>query len=118
MVIWHNTEDAQRIPAEVFPNDKVVIWVGSYPIELGQQVTVELKVTDSDAGEKISVIPAEWRYNDYGRNNSYWAAIIGPFSAGEKIEYSIIGVGPDGMRHVQVDSFTVLDRKKSNRKKS
>lgn len=117
MVIWHNTEDAPRTPAEVFPNDKVVIWIGSYPIELGQNISVELRVSSSNSEVKKHTVPAEWRYNDYGKNNSYWAAIIGPFTAGQKVEYSIVGVGPDGTRHVQVAEFTVLDRRKSNRKK-
>jgi hypothetical protein len=118
MVIWHNTEDAPRTPAEVFPNDKVVLWIGSYPVELGQQIVVELRISDSNSEEKKSTVQAEWRYNDYGRNNSYWAAIIGPFSAEQKVEYSIIGIGPDGTRHVQVDKFTVIDRKKSGKKKT
>ncbi len=118
MVIWHNTEDAQRTPAEVFPNDKVVIWVGSYPIQLGQEITVELKVLNKSSEEKKYTVQAEWRYNDYGRNNSYWTAIVGPFKAGEKVDYKIIGVGPDGMRHTQIDSFSVIDRPKSNKNKS
>ena len=86
MVIWHNTDDAPRTPAEVFPNDKVVIWIGSYPIELGQEITVELKVSNKNSEGKQYSVQAEWRYNDYGRNNSYWTAIVGPFKAGENVE--------------------------------
>ncbi len=118
MVIWHNTEDAPRTPSEVFPNDKVVIWIGSYPIELGQEILVELEISGSDSGDAKQTIHAEWRYNDYGRNNSYWAAIVGPFTTGQKVEYRIIGTGPDGARHAQVDGFAVSDRKKQSRKKS
>lgn len=118
MVIWHNTEDAPRTPVEVSPNDKVVIWIGSYPIELGQQVVVEMKISASSSKEEDQTVHAEWRYNDYGKNNSYWAAIVGPFSAGQKVEYRIVGTGPDGARHAQVDGFTVVDRRKSKRKKT
>ncbi|HQT91241.1 MAG TPA: hypothetical protein PL001_04340 [Candidatus Kryptobacter bacterium] len=118
MVIWHNTDDAPRTPAEVFPNDKVVIWIGSYPIELGQQIDVDLTISGSNSDEKKSIVHAEWRYNDYGRNNSYWAAILGPFTVGQKVEYRIIGTGPDGTRHVQVDGFTVIDRSKPGKKKA
>jgi len=117
MVIWHNTEDAPRTPAEVFPNDKVVIWIGTYPIELGQTVTVELKVSSIESKEKEYSVEAEWRYNDYNRNNSYWTAIVGPFKAAENVEYKIVGVGPDGIRHTQVDGFLVIDRKKTSRNK-
>ncbi len=116
MVIWHNTEDAPRTPAEVFQNDKVVIWVGSYPIELGQEIIVELKVSKESSEGTPYGVQAEWRYNDYGRNNSYWTAIIGPFKSGEKVEYKIKGIGPDRILHTQIDSFTVIDRKKTNNK--
>ncbi|HUI28630.1 MAG TPA: hypothetical protein VLX91_00335 [Candidatus Acidoferrales bacterium] len=116
MVIWHNTEDAPRTPAEVFHNDKVVLWIGSYPVELGQSITVEITVSNKTSEGSNYSVEAEWRYNDYSRNNSYWTAIIGPFKAGEKIEYKIKGTGPDHLQHIQVDSFTVLDRKKSSKK--
>ena len=114
MVIWHNTEDAQRTPAEVFQGDKVVLWIGSYPIEPGQKISVELKVTGKKSEAAKHSVDGEWRYNDYSRNNSYWAAIIGPFNADEKVEYRITGTGPDNLLHHQVDSFTVLRRKKTN----
>ncbi len=117
MVIWHNTEDAPLTPSEVFSNDKVVIWIGSYPIELGQQIIVELEISGSNSEARKQSVRAEWRYNDYGRNNSYWAAITGPFDAGQKVEYRIVGIGPDGTRHTQLAGFTVKDRKKSSRRK-
>jgi len=116
MVIWHNTEDAPRTPAEVFQNDKVVLWIGSYPIEIGQAISVEISVTDRNSVLKHYDTEAEWRYNDYGKNNSYWTAIIGPFRAGEKVEYRIKGQGPDGIQHIQIDSFMVLDRREQNKK--
>ena len=116
MVIWHNTEDAQRTPAEVFSNDKVVLWIGSYPIEMGQSVSVQVKISDGGSEVASYSVEAEWRYNDHSRNNSYWAAIVGPFKAGQKVDYRITGTGPDHIEHNQVDSFTVLGRKKSSGK--
>jgi hypothetical protein len=116
MVIWHNTEDAPRTPAEVFQNDKVVLWIGSYPIELGQAISVEIKVSNKTREATEYSIEAEWRYNDYSRNNSYWTAIVGPFNSGEKIEYRIKGTGPDHLQHNQIDNFVVLDRKKPKKK--
>ncbi len=115
MVIWHNTEDAPRTPAEVFQNDKVVIWIGSCPIELGQAISVEISVSNKNSVEKQYNVEAEWRYNDYSRNNSYWTAIIGPFKAGEKVEYKINGTGPDQIQHTQIDSFMVLNRQRLNK---
>ncbi len=116
MVIWHNTEDAPRTPGEVFQNDKVVLWIGSYPIEPGQAISVEIGVSEQTTQTKNYSVDAEWRYNDYSRNNSYWAAIIGPFKAGEMVEYRIKGTGPDQLQHFQIDSFTVLDRRRINKK--
>jgi len=116
MVIWHNTEDAPRTPAEVFQNDKVVLWIGSYPIELGQAISVEISVTTEKSKTKRLAAEAEWRYNDYGKNNSYWTAIIGPFKAGEKVEYRINGIGADHIQHTQIDSFMVLDRKRQSKR--
>jgi len=110
MVIWHDTEDAQRIPAEVFQNDKVVMWIGSYPVEPGQAIVVEVEISNGTNGPSKSRVEAEWKYNDYTRNNSYWAAIVGPFTNGEKINYKIIGKGFDHVEHVQVGSFKVLPR--------
>ncbi len=57
MVIWHSTDDAPRTPAEVFPNDKVVLWIGSYPIEPGQTISVELKVYNQGTIEKEDAVP-------------------------------------------------------------
>ena len=116
MVIWHNTEDAPRTPADVFQNDKVVLWIGSYPIEPGQAVSVEVKIANNKSEPEMFTLEAEWRYNDYSRNNSYWTAIIGPFKAGEKVEYRIRGTGPDRLPHNQIDRFIVMDRKKPNKK--
>ncbi len=116
MVIWHNTEDAPRTPAEVFQNDKVVLWIGSYPIELGQSIDVAISVTDKSGGIRKLAAEAEWRYNDYGKNNSYWTAIIGPFKVGDKVEYRIKGAGSDQIQHTQIDNFTVLDRRRSAKK--
>ena len=115
MVIWHNTEDAPRTPAEVFQNDKVVLWIGSYPIELGQTISVEITVSSKASEVNSFSIETEWRYNDYARNNSYWTAIIGPFKANEKVEYKIRGTGPDGREHSQISGFVVLDRRKPNK---
>ncbi len=116
MIIWHNTEDAPRTPAEVFQNDKVVLWIGSYPIELGQAISVEITVLNKTSEVNTYSVEAEWRYNDYSRNNSYWAAIIGPFKAVDKVEYKIKGTGPDHLEHNQIDGFVVSDRKKLNKK--
>jgi len=116
MVIWHNTEDAPRTPAEVFQNDKVVLWIGSYPIEPGQSIVVEVSVSGKSGDSRNIGIEAEWRYNDYSRNNSYWTAIIGPFKAGESVEYKIVGSNAEQLKHTQVDRFEVIDRRKPEKK--
>ncbi len=115
MTIWHNTEDAPRTPAEVLQNEKVVIWIGCYPIQSGQTINVEISVSTNRSEEKRYNVEADWRYNDYGRNSSYWTAILNPFKAGEKVEYKIKALGPDQTSHVQIDSFIVMNREHRNK---
>ena len=110
MVIWHDTEDAQRTPFDVFENDKVILWIGSYPVEMGQVIRVEIQVLNETSEQRKYSVQADWRYNDYSRKNSYWAAMIGPFNAGEKVDYRVVGTGSDQVEHIQVGSFAVRSR--------
>ncbi len=111
MVIWHETQDAQRVPSDVTNGDKVIMWIGSYPVEHGQAIIVELNVSNGAEETRKYSIEAEWKYNDYTRNNSYWAAIVGPFENGQKVEYRIVGTGSDRVEHIQVGSFEVRTRR-------
>ncbi len=91
MVIWHNTGDASRIPENVTAGEEVVLWIGTYPIEPGQTVWVDMRLTKS-AGRTLSATqPAEWHSNNEQRNNSYWIAQIGAFDQGDHVEYSVLG---------------------------
>lgn len=39
--IWHNTEDAPRMPRRVSPTQEMVVIIGTWPIGPGQSVWVE-----------------------------------------------------------------------------
>jgi hypothetical protein len=91
MVIWHNTGDASRIPVDVRPGDDVVLWIGTYPIELGQSVWVDMKLTKADGRELTLTQPAVWHSNNERHNNSYWMVEIGTFEMGDHLEYRVLG---------------------------
>jgi len=91
MVIWHNTGDASRIPENVTAGDDVVLWIGTYPIELGQAVWVDMKLIKPDGRELSATQPAQWHSNNEQRNNSYWIATIGTFEPGDRVEYRVLG---------------------------
>jgi alpha-amylase/alpha-mannosidase (GH57 family) len=78
--------------------------IGTWPVEPGQEVAVELTVTRPGA-TAISSIPAEWQRNT--GPNSYWRATIGPFPADVQVHYTIRGqvgdqtiVGPEATLQV------------------
>lgn len=108
MVIWHNTADASRIPETVTAGQEVELWLGTYPIEGGQSVTIDMKLTRADGREMTASQPARWHSNNEQRNNSYWIAQLGTFEAGDRLEYSIKGRrGDEEVTDGQLYSFDV-----------
>ena len=91
MVIWHNTVDASRIPEYVSAGQEVELWIGTYPIEGGQSVWLEITLNTVDGRELFCKMPAQWRSNSEQRNNSYWTINLGSFDSGERVEYRIYG---------------------------
>jgi hypothetical protein len=69
----------------------VEIWVGSYPIEPGQHIFVEVTVVHQDGTRQRDQILALWRYNDFALASSYWQAGLGPFTKGAQVEYIVHG---------------------------
>ncbi len=92
MKLWHNTEDTPRLPEKVHQRQVVELWIGTYPIEPGQQVKVEWNVKHTDGYQERGNLPALWRYNEFALGYSYWLATIGPFQKDDNVEYSIIGI--------------------------
>ncbi len=91
MVIWHNTPDAARIPEAPLAGERISVWIGTYPIEPGQSVWVELIVRKADSSEVTNTQPASWHSNDEPRHNSYWVAHIGPFESRDRVQYFVRG---------------------------
>ena len=91
MVIWHNTVDASRIPEYVSAGQEVELWIGTYPIEGGQSVWLEITLNTVDGRELFCKMPAQWHSNSEQRNNSYWTINLGSFDSGERIEYRVYG---------------------------
>jgi len=91
VVIWHNTVDASRIPEYVTSGQEVELWIGTYPIEGGQAVWLEITLYTVDGRELFCKMPAQWHSNNEQRNNSYWVMNLGSFDSGDRIEYRIYG---------------------------
>jgi hypothetical protein len=75
MQVWHGTPDAPR-PRGLRPGEPIELVIGTWPIEPGQEIAVELTVTRPGANAYLAVLSAEWQHNT--GPNSYWRAIIGP----------------------------------------
>jgi alpha-amylase/alpha-mannosidase (GH57 family) len=88
MQVWHGTPDAPR-PQGLRPGEPIELVIGTWPIEAGQEIAVELTVTRPGADAYQAVLSAEWQHNT--GPNSYWRATIGPFRADEQVHYAIHG---------------------------
>lgn len=91
MVIWHNTPDAARIPEVVVGGEQISLWIGTYPIEPGQSVWVELAVQKPDGNSVAKTQSATWHSNNEPRHNSYWVAHVGPFESRDCVDYIVRG---------------------------
>lgn len=94
MDIRHLTPDAPRSPHRVAPGERVRLFIGTWPIEPGQTVWVvyraELPGEESLAGR----LEATWQRN--GAESSEWGVELGPFHAGARVDYTVMGRSPEG----------------------
>lgn len=86
MNLWHQTEDASR--RAHFENGAwwLDVTIGTWPVEAGQSVAVQCGLAPRRE--------AAWRENR--GPNSYWQARLGPFAAGDEIEYRVHGISRAG----------------------
>ena len=90
MTLWHQTGDAPCYVSFVDGAWWLDLEIGTWPIEAGQSVSIEAIVSDAkERGRPTSFCDAIWKHNRGG--NSYWSARLGPFKAGNNIEYSVKG---------------------------
>jgi len=83
--VWHteNGGDSPRIPYEVQADTCMDMWIGTWPVELGQSVWIEYRINGGDWKK----IPCNWQYNS--NVNSYWRGIIPGLPANALLEYQI-----------------------------
>ncbi len=105
MHIWHLTADAPRTPHRVSPNNTVSLTLGTWPIELGQRVWVQVVVEAPGRPREEFSREAAWLENR--GPNSYWKAQIGPFARGTKVLYKIQGTSSQGLTAGPTGSFRV-----------
>ena len=92
LTIWHQTNDA-RASARL---ENGAWWldleIGTWPIESGQSVLAEAKVSGRSEVDRSILRKASWSHNS--GVNSYWSAKLGPFAAGDSVDYSLSAQSP------------------------
>lgn len=105
MHVWHLIPDTPHLPRKVSPGERVVLHVGTWPIEPGQSVWVTYQVARADGARDEGQVEATWQRN--GGANSYWHAQLGPFSRGDRVTYTVHGKSPGGRADGSASSFQV-----------
>ncbi|MBI5473559.1 MAG: hypothetical protein HY961_14565 [Ignavibacteriae bacterium] len=121
MRLWHNTEDAPRLPHRVLEGERVEVWVASYPIGLWHHVMVDWKVTHRNGKMESGSVPAfcpkgipSEEVHDLSLCQNLWLAHLGPFLEGDSVEYVVAGVSCDEDFAPQVFKFTIEEEEKNN----
>ena len=94
MLLWHATPDAPRTPARVSPGEWVTLVIGSWPVEPGQTVWVDVEREGAGGQGESRRVMATWEEN--AGPNSYWRAELPPFAAGDRVTYRVRGRSADG----------------------
>lgn len=89
MELWHLTVDTPRVPHRVAPGERVVLHIGTWPVEPGQSVWVRYQVERPGAAPRVARVEAVWRRNVGA--NSEWRAELGPFPVGTQVHYTVHG---------------------------
>ena len=108
MQIWHLTGDAPRTPARPSPGEIVALEIGTWPIEEGQSVTVDVRVERKTGGRDGLRVDARWVENR--GQNSRWRVELGPFALGDRVRYAIEGRSRQGVTTGPSSAFRVGPR--------
>jgi alpha-amylase/alpha-mannosidase (GH57 family) len=108
MQVWHTTADTRRLPEHPAAGERVTLRAGSWPIEAGQSVWLDLQVEPLGGSSTYQRIDCAWEGNR--GSNSYWSAEIGPFARGTTVSYEIRGRSGSGEVTAEPVSFRVRPR--------
>jgi len=93
MTAWHQTPDAPCRVAFQAGAWWLNLEIGTWPVEPGQSLSVEATVIRDEGDHSPTIsFDAIWQHNEGA--NSYWWATLGPFHAGDVVEYSITARTP------------------------
>ena len=67
MRIWHLTPETPRTPPHLSAGEQATLRIGTYPIEAGQTVWVEVQVFSATGKEHYARVEAHWQRNDNTR---------------------------------------------------
>lgn len=105
MQLWHLTPDAARTPYRVSPGERVVLHIGTWPVEPEQSVWITYRLERPGGVSDEGRTEAVWQRNEGG--HSYWRAELGPFAKGEHVSYAVLGRSPAGEVAGPTASFRV-----------
>ena len=89
MHVWHGTADTPRSPEGPAASEPITVRAGTWPVEPGQSVWLELRVESSNGRTTRQRVDCRWERNQDA--NSYWTAAIGPFARGSMVSYEVRG---------------------------
>lgn len=113
MRLWHNTEDAPRLPQNVREGDRVEVWIASWPLGHWHHLKVDWKVMHRNGSMEAGSVPAFWKCHDLGRGQNYWLAQLGPFLEGDRVEYTVGGMSCVEDFARQVFAFNIEEKDKT-----
>lgn len=105
MELWHLTDDTPRRPDKPSPSQSIELWIGTWPVEPGQSVWVDLQTKNAKGVLKEKRVAAVWQHNE--GTNSYWRADLGPFVDGDTVTYEVCGRSASGEAKTSKNSFKV-----------
>ncbi len=114
MRLWHNTEDAPRLPHRVFEGERVEVWVASYPIGPWHHVMIDWKVMHKSGTMESGCAPAFWKCHEFGITCNLWLAHLGPFLEGDRVEYAIAGMTCDEDLAPQIFTFNIEEKENND----
>ena len=89
MHVWHAASDTLRSPEQPAAGERILVRAGTWPVELGQSVWLELRVEPPGGPAVLQRVDCGWERNQ--GSNSYWSAEIGPFVRGTTVSYVLWG---------------------------
>lgn len=94
MNLWHHSAETQARCVFADGDWWLEVALGTWPVAPGQSVNADYRVLKAGRVQLSGSVGGAWTHNQDG--NSYWRVRLGPFAAGEEVDYSINGRSASG----------------------